>query len=135
MLWSTWKRDRMSETSPGNFLYGLGAFGLFPRGCIEPDLILYKGMFWSVDPRLPEDQAEAISDGRFQIEHCPLSNDSIVGRMPALYAIPIAPAKLADPVVLDLAPFKAEASTLVNITIERTLTGGRWVYEARMFGH
>jgi hypothetical protein len=130
MLWSTWKRDRMSETSPGNFLYGLGAFGLVPPGYTDPDLILYKGMFWSVEPRLPEAQAEAISDGGFQIEHCPLINDSIVGRMPALHAIPIAPGKLAALVVLDLTACKAEPSTLVNITIESTMTGGRWVYEA-----
>src|SRR5215471_9543336 len=118
MLWSTWKRDRMFETSPGNFLYGSGAFGLFPLERTDPDLILYKGISWSVDPGLPEAQAVAISDGRFRIAHCPLINDSIVGRMPALNAIPSAPDKLADLVVLDLAPFKAEPSTLVHIPVE-----------------
>jgi predicted amidohydrolase YtcJ len=31
----------------------------------EPDLILYNGQFWTVDPRLPRAQAVAISGGRF----------------------------------------------------------------------
>jgi predicted amidohydrolase YtcJ len=31
----------------------------------EPDLILYNGNFWTVDPRLPRAQAVAISGGRF----------------------------------------------------------------------
>ena len=55
----------MFETSRRNFLFGLGAFGLFPLERSEPDLILYNGKFWTVDPRLPEAQAVAIVDGRF----------------------------------------------------------------------
>jgi predicted amidohydrolase YtcJ len=38
--------------------------------------------------------------------------------------------KLADLVVLDRDPFKEDSSTLVTIPIERTMTGGNWVYES-----
>jgi predicted amidohydrolase YtcJ len=38
--------------------------------------------------------------------------------------------KLADLVVLGRDPFKEDPSTLVTIPIERTMTGGRWVYES-----
>jgi predicted amidohydrolase YtcJ len=40
------------------------------------------------------------------------------------------PGKLADLVVLGRDPFKENPSTLVDIPIERTMTGGRWVYES-----
>jgi len=42
----------------------------------------------------------------------------------------IEPGKLADLVVLGRNPFKEDPSTLVNIPVERTMTGGRWVYES-----
>jgi predicted amidohydrolase YtcJ len=38
--------------------------------------------------------------------------------------------KLADLVVLGRDPFKEDASTLVNIPVERTMAGGRWTHEA-----
>lgn len=38
--------------------------------------------------------------------------------------------KLADLVVLGRDPLRAEPSSLVNIPIERTMVGGRWVFEA-----
>lgn len=38
--------------------------------------------------------------------------------------------KYADLVVLGRDPFKEDPSTLVTIPIERTMTGGRWVYES-----
>ena len=38
--------------------------------------------------------------------------------------------KLADLVVLGRDPFKEDPSTLVTIPIERTMTGGKWVYES-----
>ncbi len=50
------------------FLYGLGAtgaFALFPLERTEPELILYNGNFWTVNPRQPRAQAVAISGGRF----------------------------------------------------------------------
>jgi predicted amidohydrolase YtcJ len=42
----------------------------------------------------------------------------------------IEPGKLADLVVLGRDPFKAEPSQLVNTPIERTMVGGKWVWEA-----
>lgn len=42
----------------------------------------------------------------------------------------IEPGKLADLVVLGRDPFKEDPSTLVTIPIERTMTGGKWVYES-----
>jgi predicted amidohydrolase YtcJ len=42
----------------------------------------------------------------------------------------IEPGKLADLVVLGRDPVKEDPSTLVTIPIERTMVGGRWVYEA-----
>jgi predicted amidohydrolase YtcJ len=42
----------------------------------------------------------------------------------------IEPGKLADLVVLGRDPFKEDPSTLVTIPVERTMTGGKWVYES-----
>jgi predicted amidohydrolase YtcJ len=38
--------------------------------------------------------------------------------------------KLADLVVLEKDPTKVDPSTIIDIKIERTMVGGRWVYEA-----
>lgn len=38
--------------------------------------------------------------------------------------------KYADLVVLGRDPFKEDPSTLITIPVERTMTGGRWVYES-----
>jgi predicted amidohydrolase YtcJ len=42
----------------------------------------------------------------------------------------IEPGKCADLVVLGRDPFREDPSTLVTIPVERTMTGGRWVYES-----
>jgi predicted amidohydrolase YtcJ len=42
----------------------------------------------------------------------------------------IAPGKLADLVVLGQDPMKTEYSALLKIPVERTMTGGKWVYES-----
>jgi predicted amidohydrolase YtcJ len=42
----------------------------------------------------------------------------------------IEPGKLADLVVLGRDPFKTEPSQLINIPVERTMVGGKWVFEA-----
>jgi predicted amidohydrolase YtcJ len=42
----------------------------------------------------------------------------------------IEPGKLADLVVLGRDPFKEGPSTLVTIPVERTMAGGKWVYES-----
>lgn len=38
--------------------------------------------------------------------------------------------KLADLVVLGRDPFVEDPSTILTITIKRTMVGGRWVYES-----
>jgi hypothetical protein len=38
--------------------------------------------------------------------------------------------KLADLVVLGRDPLKEDPSTLVTIPVERTMVGGKWVFEA-----
>jgi predicted amidohydrolase YtcJ len=42
----------------------------------------------------------------------------------------IEPGKLADLVVLGRDPFREDPSTLVTMPVERTMTGGKWVYES-----
>jgi predicted amidohydrolase YtcJ len=42
----------------------------------------------------------------------------------------IEPGKLADLVVLARDPLKENPSTLVTIPVERTMAGGKWVYES-----
>jgi predicted amidohydrolase YtcJ len=42
----------------------------------------------------------------------------------------IEPGKLADLVVLGRDPFKEDPSTLASIPVERTLVGGKWMYES-----
>lgn len=42
----------------------------------------------------------------------------------------IEPGKLADLVVLGRDPFREDPSTLVTIPVERTMTGGKWVYDS-----
>jgi predicted amidohydrolase YtcJ len=42
----------------------------------------------------------------------------------------IEPGKLADLVVLGRDPFQENPNSLANIPVERTLVGGRWMYES-----
>jgi hypothetical protein len=42
----------------------------------------------------------------------------------------IEPGKLADLVVLGRDPFHEDPSALVSTPVERTMTGGKWVYES-----
>jgi predicted amidohydrolase YtcJ len=42
----------------------------------------------------------------------------------------ISPGKLADLVVLGRDPFHAEPSSLISIPVERTMVGGKWMYES-----
>ena len=42
----------------------------------------------------------------------------------------IEPGKLADLVVLDRDPLTADPSSLIQIAVERTMVGGKWVYES-----
>ena len=38
--------------------------------------------------------------------------------------------KLADLIVLDRDPFQTDASALATIRVERTMVGGKWMYES-----
>ena len=42
----------------------------------------------------------------------------------------ITPGKFADLIVLDHDPFKTDPSALISIRVERTMVGGKWVYES-----
>jgi predicted amidohydrolase YtcJ len=42
----------------------------------------------------------------------------------------ISPGKLADLIVLGRDPFRADPASLINIPVERTMVGGKWMYEA-----
>jgi predicted amidohydrolase YtcJ len=42
----------------------------------------------------------------------------------------IEPGKLADLVLLGRDPLREDSSSLINIPVERTMVGGRWVFEA-----
>jgi len=42
----------------------------------------------------------------------------------------IEPGKLADLVVLGRDPLRENPATLISIPVERTMVGGRWVYES-----
>jgi predicted amidohydrolase YtcJ len=42
----------------------------------------------------------------------------------------IEPGKLADLLVLGKDPFRVEPGELISIPVERTMIGGKWVYEA-----
>jgi predicted amidohydrolase YtcJ len=42
----------------------------------------------------------------------------------------IAPGKLADLIVLGRDPFRAAPASLLSIPVERTMVGGKWVYES-----
>jgi predicted amidohydrolase YtcJ len=42
----------------------------------------------------------------------------------------IEPGKLADLVVLNQDPRRVDPSALIQVAVERTMVGGRWVFEA-----
>jgi predicted amidohydrolase YtcJ len=56
------------RASRREFVLGMGVLGmsaLFDLARTEPEIILYNGNFWTVNPRQPRAQAVAISGGRF----------------------------------------------------------------------
>ncbi len=52
-------------TTRRDFLLTMGAFAALPLARTEPDVILYNGNFWTVNPKNPRAEAVAISNGRF----------------------------------------------------------------------
>jgi predicted amidohydrolase YtcJ len=99
----------------------------YPPGPFEPMMALQssvtrkdmKGTVWGENQKVTVD--EAIRIGTLHGAYASYEED-IKGS--------IEPGKLADLVVLGRDPYKEDPSTLVTIPIERTLVGGKWVYES-----
>jgi predicted amidohydrolase YtcJ len=77
------------------------------------------GTVWGASQKIPV--AEAIRVGTLNGAYASFEEE-IKGS--------IEPGKLADLVVLGRDPFHEEPSKLVDIPVERTMTGGKWVYES-----
>ncbi|MBA2623943.1 MAG: amidohydrolase [Chthoniobacterales bacterium] len=99
----------------------------YPPGPFEPMMMLQsavtrtdlKGNVWGAEQRIPAEQALRI------------------GTLHGAYASfeerlkgSIEPGKLADLVVLGRDPLREDPATLVTVPVEKTMVGGRWVFEA-----
>lgn len=99
----------------------------YPPGPFEPMMALQssvtrkdiKGTAWGLEQRVTVE--EAIRIGTLHGAYASYE-EKTKGSLEA--------GKYADLVVLGRDPFKEDPSTLVSIPIERTMTGGRWVFEA-----
>jgi len=99
----------------------------YPPGPFEPMMALQsevtrtdsKGNVWGPKQRISLE--EAIRVGTMNGAYASYEENS-KGSME--------PGKLADLVVLGRDPFKEDPSNIVNIPIERTMTGGKWVFES-----
>ena len=78
-----------------------------------------QGNVWGASQRISVE--EAIRVGTINGAHASFE-DKLKGS--------IEPGKLADLVVLERDPFREHPSKLVDIPIERTMTGGAWVFES-----
>jgi predicted amidohydrolase YtcJ len=98
----------------------------YPPGPFEPMMALQsevtrtdmKGQVWGARQKITVE--EAIRVGTINGAHASYE-ENLKGS--------IEPGKLADLVVLGRDPFTEPSSSLVTIPIERTMTGGKWVYE------
>jgi hypothetical protein len=79
----------------------------------------FKGNVWGANQRITIE--EAIRCGTFNGAYASFE-EQIKGT--------IEPGKLADLVVFSKDPFNADPSALINIPVERTMVGGKWVYES-----
>ncbi len=99
----------------------------YPPGPFEPMMFLQssvtrtdmKGTVWGANQKVTV--AEAIKIGTINGAYASFE-EKIKGSLEA--------GKLADLVVLGCNPFKEDPSTLITIPIERTMAGGKWVYES-----
>ncbi len=99
----------------------------YPPGPFEPMMALQssvtrtdsKGNVWGPKQRVTV--AEALRVGTLHGAYASFE-ENLKGSIEA--------GKLADLVVLGRDPLKEDPSTLISIPIERTMTGGRWVYES-----
>jgi predicted amidohydrolase YtcJ len=99
----------------------------YPPGPFEPMMALQssvtrtdmKGNVWGVNQKVTVE--EAIKIGTINGAYASFE-EKIKGSLEV--------GKLADLVVLGRNPFKEDPSTLITIPVERTMTGGKWVYES-----
>ncbi len=99
----------------------------YPPGPFEPMMFLQssvtrmdmKGNVWGANQKVTVE--EAIKIGTVNGAYASFE-EKIKGTLEA--------GKLADLVVLGRNPYKEDPSTLITIPIERTMTGGKWVYES-----
>jgi predicted amidohydrolase YtcJ len=99
----------------------------YPPGPFEPMMALQssvtrtdmKGNTWGANQKVTVE--EAIKIGTINGAYASFEESS-KGSLEA--------GKLADLVVLGKNPFKEDPSALINIPIERTMAGGKWVYES-----
>jgi predicted amidohydrolase YtcJ len=99
----------------------------YPPGPFEPMMALQssvtrrdsKGTLWGASQRITV--AEALRVGTLHGAYASYE-ETLKGS--------IQPGKLADLVVLGRDPLREDPSTLISIPIERTMAGGRWVYES-----
>lgn len=99
----------------------------YPPGPFEPMMALQsmvtrtdaRGMPWGLEQRVPVE--EALRVGTLHGAHASFE-ESLKGS--------IKPGKLADLVVLGRDPIHADPFSLITIPVERTMVGGRWVFEA-----
>lgn len=99
----------------------------YPPGPFEPMMALQssvtrtdmKGNVWGANQKVTVE--EAIKIGTINGAYASYE-ENIKGSLEA--------GKLADLVVLGRNPFKEDPSTLITIPIERTMAGGKWVYES-----
>jgi predicted amidohydrolase YtcJ len=78
-----------------------------------------KGNVWGPNQRISLE--EAIRCGTINGAHASLE-ENLKGS--------IEPGKLADLVVLGRDPFRENAGSLASIPVERTMVGGKWMYES-----
>ena len=99
----------------------------YPPGPFEPMMALQssvtrtdmKGTIWGANQKVTVEEAIKIGtiNGAYASYEEKIKGSLEVG-------------KLADLVVLGRNPFKEDPSTLITIPIERTMAGGRWVFES-----
>ena len=99
----------------------------YPPGPFEPMMALQssvtrtdiKGNVWGANQKVTVE--EAIKIGTINGAYASYE-EKMKGSLEA--------GKLADLVVLGRNPFKEDPATLITIPIERTMAGGKWVYES-----
>lgn len=117
------------------FLAGMSTLALQATARTEPELILYNGNLLTVDESAPRAQAAAVAGGPQQ--RVTVEEALRVGTINGAYASfeghqkgSITAGKLADLMVLGRDPLRVDPMELIDIPVERTMVGGRWMFES-----